>query len=381
MDEANCIQLGNAKTKEQINGELSELIGEDFNASFTDWLFEQVEQLSYGASQSNGHEDHVMDDSEDSRAHEQVRELPPRHSLKSAPSTARSGAAPYPTPSRVVDQINRTLERSSVPVKHTIPDIPNVPTGPRAQQSHAGPIRRGGRARSGMGMQPTPPDFGHLLSSNGIPSEMFQQMMMAFATAQGFPSLADRISDGPADGSLGIVVAAGDRNRCRHWPRCQLTSRCKFHHPSEICPYGPSVCNTNVRDYPNCKNIAGTCPNIHVGEDIAEGDLETVVTQQLGLPLPRPVFNNRAPRPPKPAPKSENQHPRRQMQQLPKQKQKGLEEQVPLCKFGAMCTNPHCAFAHPTPAAGQDGLVLRGEMCPDGRDCLNKDVPSFHYSC
>jgi nuclear polyadenylated RNA-binding protein NAB2 len=61
----------------------------------------------------------------------------------------------------------------------------------------------------------------------------------------------------------------------------------------------------------------------------------------------------------------------------PKTSKPKSQEQVPLCKFGAGCTKPECPFAHPTPAAGLDGLVLRGEMCPDGRHCLNKDVRSI----
>ena len=62
------------------------------------------------------------------------------------------------------------------------------------------------------------------------------------------------------------------------------------------------------------------------------------------------------------------------------------QEQAPLCKFGSGCTKTDCPFAHPTPAAGQDGLVLRGEMCPDGRNCLNREVlqstlPSVLLTC
>src|ERR1700694_4519786 len=48
-----AIMVGNAKTKDQINAELSDLIGDDFDPTFTDWLFNEVDELSY--SQTNGH--------------------------------------------------------------------------------------------------------------------------------------------------------------------------------------------------------------------------------------------------------------------------------------------------------------------------------------
>jgi nuclear polyadenylated RNA-binding protein NAB2 len=125
------------------------------------------------------------------------------------------------------------------------------------------------------------------------------------------------------------------------------------------------------RHYPNCPNAKGTCPNIHVGEDIPEGEVEAVVASQLGEGAP--------PRPPQNRPENiemtTNGHaPKRHNQSVPKAQSQKPQEQVPLCKFGTMCTKPDCPFAHPTPAAGQDGLVLRGEMCPDGRECLNPEV-------
>lgn len=307
----------------------------------------------------------------------------PRH-VKGAPTSARSAVAPYPQPSRMVDQINRALERPQI--KHTIPDLPNVPTGPRSQSS-AGPIRRGGRGGISRGppIPPAPLNFPAFMLANGLPPEFFQQMM---AEAANFPNqmfpvmpgmnLADRISDKNMDGSSGILVAGGHKARCRHWPRCELGARCKFHHPSQICPYHSASSNSTNKhsDYPNCPNARGTCLNIHVGEDIEESELSIVIPQQLGAGKPPNGHS-------KPAPKANGQGPRRENQPPnPKPKSNKPQEQPPLCKFGAGCTKPDCPFAHPNPTAGQMGLVLRQEWCPDGRDCLNREVhliiPPFH---
>lgn len=231
------MQISNAKTKDQINAELAELIGEDFDPAFTDWLFEQVEEIIN--SDDANHEWQEMQEETNEIQPESISTGPARQRLKEAPTSARSAASPYPRPDRMMDQINKTMERG--PIKHSIPDLPNVPTGPRAAaQSSAGPIRRGRGMGRHMGPgAPVPQNIGAFMLSNGIPPDLFQQFIADAATFQqqiapAFPSrpLNQRISDG----SSGIVVASGNNNRCRHWPKCQLGARCKFHHPSQICP-------------------------------------------------------------------------------------------------------------------------------------------------
>ena len=294
---------------------------------------------------------------------------PTRRSLRHASGTVRS--SPYPQTSRIVSQIRKQSPNAAT-IKRTIPDLPNVPTGPRAlQQSSAGPIRRN---RSGNRQQPAgpgiPPDFGSFMMANGLHPEIVQQMMMngpnfqqMMAAYQGRQP-GDRISDAAMEGTPGIVLSAGDRSRCRHWPRCQLGPRCKFHHPHEICPYTLYICKFDVSDYPNCPQLAGTCPKIHVGEDVLEADLWKVVPG-----IQKPVNGHK-----KASPKVNGYQQRRENQPPPKAKTVKPQEQVPLCKFAHGCTKPDCPFAHPTPAAGDAGLVLKGEMCPDARDCLNKEV-------
>jgi len=129
--------------------------------------------------------------------------------------------------------------------------------------------------------------------------------------------------------------------------------------------------------YPNCPYLGGTCPNIHVDEDIPASELQATVAHQLGAGyqpngehMQHPKTNGHTPRP---------EAPRAPETKAPKLKVAKSEETVPLCKFAAGCTKPDCPFAHPTPAAGQEGLVLRGEMCPDGRDCLNREV--LYFTC
>ena len=209
------------------------MIGDDFDPTFTDWLFNEVEDISNRAL-SHDHDETMVDEAP---VAELNSDTSPRRSLKSTPTSARAGASPYPSTSRMVEQINRALERPQI--KHSIPDLPNVPTGPRSLSS-AGPVRRGRASGRQPALPPMPPNFGAFMMASGVPTDVIQQMMVDAANFpnQVFPgfsqaTLADRISDG----SSGIVVVGGEKARCRHWPRCQLGNRCKFHHPSQICPY------------------------------------------------------------------------------------------------------------------------------------------------
>ena len=347
------------------------MIGNIYSPSFADWLFDEVERIS--------HESYApipttiptlaLPDEEPPRSSNYAS--PSRRDFRTPSSSARANAAPYPAPTRLLDQINRSLERPKQDIKHSIPDLPNVPTGPRA--SAAGPIRRGPRINGNTHRHPQQPqvpvlpqDFAAFVSANGLPPQLLQQMMFDAANFQQmvqqgvFPqapvTLSDRIT------SPGMMVDGNSlqgKRRCRHWPRCNLGARCLFHHPSEIC-----------HEFPNCPNVGGTCLNIHVGEDIPESEISAVVTQQLTTGRPG---NSKDPALP-PVVTKPNGHPPKRENQNPNVQTPNDGEPVPLCKFAAECTKPDCPYAHPSPAAGPEGLVLRGEMCAEGRNCLNKEV-------
>lgn len=52
-----------------------------------------------------------------------------------------------------------------------------------------------------------------------------------------------------------------------------------------------------------------------------------------------------------------------------------------LCKFGLKCTNAHCRYAHPSPVAtAESGVVLSNEPCEKGKDCQDKDCIKSHVS-
>ncbi|KAF8583824.1 hypothetical protein K439DRAFT_1634039 [Ramaria rubella] len=52
-----------------------------------------------------------------------------------------------------------------------------------------------------------------------------------------------------------------------------------------------------------------------------------------------------------------------------------------LCKYALKCTNPQCRFSHPSPVATvESGVVLSTEFCPKGKDCKDKHCTLGHVS-
>ncbi|KAH7907004.1 hypothetical protein BJ138DRAFT_1161241 [Hygrophoropsis aurantiaca] len=52
-----------------------------------------------------------------------------------------------------------------------------------------------------------------------------------------------------------------------------------------------------------------------------------------------------------------------------------------LCKFGTKCTNSQCRYSHPSPVAtAESGVVLSTEVCDKGKDCTDKDCIKSHVS-
>lgn len=160
----------------------------------------------------------------------------------------------------------------------------------------------------------------------------------------------------------GNIILTPDVARCRHWPNCQLGQRCRFHHPSHVCP-----------NYPDCPNTGGTCANIHPGEDMPEDQVPHYL---------QAIQNGNRPF---------QQHTHHQVQHA----NNGLNPQAPAfaseiptkpelpdsCKFGIKCTNAYCKYSHPTPAATvESALVLSEDACENGAQCKDAECVKSHPS-
>ncbi|KAK9470388.1 uncharacterized protein V1510DRAFT_370306 [Dipodascopsis tothii] len=274
------MMMCNNKTPAQIQEELGELLGADrFPPDFTFWLFHEYARLGAEAG---------VDVSEALQVAAEGGVGAP------APEPMQQEPAPAAEPRRERDPLHRTNNRT----RGGVGKARDHRMDAQRQQMLAGFDGRGSRRGRGRG--------GYAAYSDD---------------AQSFASRLGPTADSD-------VTDLTPRARCRHWPNCR-DARCQYAHPSQLCAAHPA-----------CPNAPGTCPKIHIGEDMSEDDAQRFL------------------------PRSARDH---------------TDGSTPLCKFGTRCTNPDCAFSHPTPA-NAGALILKSEQCAAGAQCADPECDRSHPS-
>ncbi|KAK7207457.1 hypothetical protein BZA70DRAFT_14699 [Myxozyma melibiosi] len=358
------IMICNNKGPEQISSELTDLLGANrFSGDFIGWLFDELRRLAGGESGQ--------------QQQQQQQEV--------APANEQGG-------SRLTDAINVDLSKA-----------PSAPAAIR-NSANGGQVRKGRDLRSVMhgvrGNQfsinkggQTRQQFNNMRgrgANNFMNNEMYNRMNMNYnqnhnnnsnSNINNFNGMYQ--NNGYQD--MGMPPAqqqtaaqAVTLSRCRHWP--YHDSICKFPHPMAICEH-----------YPNCPNMRGTCPKIHVGEDMTAEDAQKYI-ESNGTYEFTPLYEmgNQMYARLRAQKKAEmmrmaQENELRQQAQLSlqrnhnQQRQRPTSSTTPLCKFALRCTNADCVFVHPTPANG-DALVLSAEACPEGTGCTDENCDKAHPS-
>lgn len=363
MAEYVVVMLQNGKNAPDITAELNDLVP-NFDASFTEWVFRQVSRLQSGQSiESADKTQGVTSQTEDENMAE----------TENIQESNEQGMG-YPS-SRLYSGLKKTLQENNTTDsgrnRHR-PDLEGVrsspygsvapangaqkiPTGPRNSEyqqkgAGAGPIRtnhqrqeRGGprKPRHAGSDFPAMPQFPEFPMP---PPEFFASL-----------PLASRL--GAIDGATPGTVRAPTR-RCTKWPTCFKGKACTFAHPTTMC------------QNPSCRKIDGSCPSIHVNEDI---DLMSGIDAQR---------------------KTDEELEAKAVARANKFKHKIQMNAIrsgtansendgttPICKFGEACTNRACHFSHPSPASKNgSSIVLHSENCTQGMECKDEQCSYSHPS-
>ncbi|CCG83400.1 putative Nuclear polyadenylated RNA-binding protein Nab2 [Taphrina deformans PYCC 5710] len=370
MAEYIVVMLQNGKDAPALTEELNDLIA-NYDASFTQWVFRQVERLRAGESIESQASTNNLDDApaEDIEMETDVQKSQP------AGDNDDQGMG-YPS-SRLYSGLKKTLQDNGAqgdqrarhrPETNGLRATPygtvavgngamKVPTGPRAESNtqrttNAGPVRtaRGRGAKSnGVGRQQG--------NAQNVFPEMPQFPGFPMDPAQFFASmpLMDRI--GGMDGVANQAPRAPSR-RCTKWPTCFKGKACTFGHPTTMC------------QNPNCRRTDGTCVNIHADEDVdllsgVEAQRRTE-EEQAAKAAARESKSN----------KPQNGHQNGYAKAMPE-----TDGSAPICKFGEACTNRACHFAHPSPASKNgSSIVLNSDACPAAIECKDENCSFSHPS-
>ncbi|KAJ1916815.1 hypothetical protein IWQ60_007991 [Tieghemiomyces parasiticus] len=111
----------------------------------------------------------------------------------------------------------------------------------------------------------------------------------------------------------GVRSQSRRKARCPEWPKCTNPQTCTYHHPTRLCSR-----------YPDCPYTAAACDYVHP-------EISTPAAPVSVAPV--------------------------------------------ACRFGAHCTNPHCRFAHPAPAAAHIG---QAPVCMYHPNCLRPGCTFTH---
>ncbi|KAF8967971.1 hypothetical protein BDZ97DRAFT_1977412 [Flammula alnicola] len=393
MAEYITIMVINNKTSAQITSELEDLIGTDFNPSFTDWLFEEAAK---GASDSDVLPQAPPTKSDQTPDPGPSREAPPHvasDSSRTAPSIPRTGIYQHAL-SQALPSGSNSAQKRTASARSPSPNHPNksrrtdLPTGPRAMHRDGftpngnlhpntrslldrvgGPAGRGQKnfqrdeiqARidnivgsspdaNNMMMQPGFPgmgmDMGAMAAANMTNPLMLQEMMM-----NQMALMAQMAS------TMGIINPATGQFGGQGFPM-------------------QGAMPGDMGMFQNGMNPGGRGGGQRGGRGTGRGrggSASGVSSGQSGPVKPTNGSINETPACCRAAAPVTQTQPAYAIPERP--------QSPTLCKFALKCTNAHCRYSHPSPVAtAESGIVLSNEACEKGKNCRDKDCIKAHVS-
>ncbi|OAX42784.1 hypothetical protein K503DRAFT_709845 [Rhizopogon vinicolor AM-OR11-026] len=399
MAEYITIMIINNKTAAQITSELEDLIGAEFDPSFTDWLFAEAAK---GAPESEAATTASSIPAEPSNESKPVSHPPSSEPARRLPNGPRAGAPLYQQAiSSTLASTSQKRLRSPSPSTHPVKSRrTDLPTGPRAMQNPppaprslldrvGGPSPssrfQGGRdevqARidnitntspdpnmmmgfpNGMGMGDMGVGVGMQANPMLLQEMMLNQMALMAQMANSMGMLS------PAMGVPGFN------------PMQQGGDPAMFNGGAAVNGHGFQQNGVNGRGRGGARGGRGRggARGGHIGSSPAP-----LSTEEVASPVSVPAPSIAEPAQPTPiaapipvlASATSSTSLPKPAYALPERPQSPT-----LCKFGTKCTNSQCRYSHPSPVAtAESGVVLSTEPCEKGKDCKDKDCIKSHVS-
>lgn len=365
MAEYVTVMLANSKTSEQITAELSELIGPDYEASFTEWIFDSAIPEHYTKKVDGG-----AGGGDTSPA-----------AMDAAPE-ASSSQAGEPTQVQVNSietvQDSRDNNRGGFRQgggRHDLPHRPHgAPTGPRGGQQRGNGVFGSaitGLKREGDHQGERPNRRARLSEPNGEGSNGGDRSIFdrAGVRAGGQPNFAGR---------------RGQQNQMQQ----QQQQQPMFGGPQFAPQVIPgSVIQSGIPGLPplhipNNFNSLPPAQQQAIQQQIFQHQLiAAAAANQLFQPPGQMMQQQQQPFPTQsadahqafqqPPHAGQQQHQPRKLSKPVRLPDRPSSEE--LCKYGVDCRNAICKYSHPSPAATKEsGLVLSKDVCEKNLECDDK---------
>ncbi|CAO1630801.1 unnamed protein product [Jaminaea pallidilutea] len=374
MAEYVLVMLANSKTREQIDSELSDLVGGDYDAAFTDWLWGEARRIMEGgaaesssssapAEPSAGSDSAMKGGAEDAdlSAREGDRDEMARDARSRSPLardlSARRSASPPARGARRGDHWEPRQRRSPRRYEETQNDQRRQPRELFGGASDRQRSQRGDRRQGGLAMDdpslgnggPAPTEPRQMRIRGVAPHEnrSFAQSMQAATNQQ----QQQHASQAPRE--LFQNGAGGGRGA-----GTSLLARAGVPDPraAVFTPYGGGETVGSTTGDSSSSLFARMDPMIPNNAPPADAAQEAATTTSSGSFPTQP-------------------------------------SQTSLCRYSLSCTNPLCNYSHASPAAAlarrggpgsgadvSDPILTSDRPCRFGVDCTNKECGFSHVS-
>ncbi|TFK44894.1 hypothetical protein BDQ12DRAFT_730902 [Crucibulum laeve] len=428
MAEYITIMVINNKTAAQITTELEDLIGADYDASFTDWLFLEAAK---GASGTDAPPQPQTPISETPVELGPSHEVPPHIAQDSSrrPTNAPRNGVYQQAISQALPPSSSSAQKRTASARSPSPTHPNksrrtdLPTGPRAMfrdgssNPNANPHpnarslldRVGGPTGSMRNSGPNGfqrKDDIQARIDNIVNSSPEQNMMMA----GGFPGMPGMDMNAIAAANMANPLMLQEMMMNQMALMAQMASSMGIINPNTgqfgqqgfpmqgmpqdmgmfqggIMPGqqgGGNVGGGRGRGGArggrgSGRGRGGATPHVgHKPSELTTGIDSATSIQSAPVVAPTPTTPSSAAPAPSAAALSSGAA---EAQQRPGYVLPERPQSPTLCKFGSKCTNAHCRYSHPSPVAtAESGVVLSNDPCEKGKDCKDKDCIKAHVS-
>ncbi|KAI9480685.1 MAG: hypothetical protein EXX96DRAFT_563761 [Benjaminiella poitrasii] len=354
------IQVG--RTVEEVNNELLQLIGSDYDSNVTQWMFERKQALEHpetitAAPLRNQVEENQQQQQQQQQEQELEQPSAERENTEKPKSRIFSQAL-----GSVLNNDKRSLTQST----HSYQSRRD--SDRYRDRHHRDRSRSPDRRFSRVDRYERSPSRERRSGDRDEDRRGDVFSRIGNTRKEDRPSVFDRLGISKPQIEKDETKTNTKTERCKYWPACKNGDDCIYFHPTTVCP-----------DFPNCPKKATECMFVHPEASIKQPVMMQQSAMMTKLPIPCKFFPYCS------NPMCPYMHPMMAPQQAYFMQSQssfgntGVRGQIP-CKNGDACTRPNCYFLHPRDPNPFADIVCKYDGVCTRPNCLYKHTKENNNS-